>query len=655
MCGIAGFVTSDETQSANSLTASVKAMTDCLVHRGPDGEGITQAMPTGSGGHAVLGHRRLSIVDIAGGAQPMTCRAGKVWLTFNGEIYNFPELREQLVKLGYEFDTMSDTEVVLTAYRHYGQECVTMFNGMYSLAIWDCEKHHLFVARDAYGKKPFYYRLDDVGFQFASEIKAFAGEMGSLNLKLNEDVLRDCTLLRYAPDETTLFSNILKLEPGTRAVYDPASNTLEKFKYYSHPDAQQRVKKVVNNGHGDGPLHKQFLALLDDSVACRLNCDVPFGAFLSGGIDSTVIVALMSRHMPTPVKTFSVGFERKNLSELDSARLVADAYGTDHHERVIKPEDFIRYLPEAIFYRDGPVSEPSDIPILLLSGLAGEKVKMVLTGEGSDEVLGGYPKHVYEKYARYLALLPQPLKKVLRATVRARLPAKHEKVKCALNSLLADNTSDRMQRWFGSTDIEICDRLIATEVASAADQVGSKRFMYDGGSPLRNILAFDQSVWLPNNLLERGDRMTMAASLEARMPFLDTRLARFVSQLPDSHRVNGKKTKWILRQAANNIIPEKIIQRKKLGFKVPMEEWFRSSLSDYLHDLIVAPGASVSEYMAANVITRLFDEHRSSKQNHEKILWSLLNMEIWLRQINGTGLDWRSGLVSTSDQVSKVS
>ena len=654
MCGIAGIVTTDDTQSAEFLSARVKAMTDRIVHRGPDGEGLTQAMPCASGGHAVLGHRRLSIVDIAGGAQPMTCKAGNIWLTFNGEIYNFPQLRDDLINLGYEFDTLSDTEVVLTAYRHYGQDCVKLFNGMFSLAIWDCAKSHLFAARDAYGKKPFYYRLNEDGFQFASEIKAFAGHKATPCLKLNEDALPDCTLLRYAPGETTLYSDILKLEPGTCATYDPAQNTLKKFQFYIHPDSQPRAS-APGVSLAAGPLHEQFLTLLDDSVAARLNCDVPFGAFLSGGIDSTVIVALMSRHMPMPVKTFSVGFEQKNLSELDSARLVADTFGTDHHEKVIKPEDFISYLPDAIFFRDGPVSEPSDIPILLLSRLASEKVKMVLTGEGSDEVLGGYPKHVYEKYAGYSAVLPQAVKKALRASVRTRLPAKQEKIKCALNSLLADNTSSRMQRWFGSSDIEIRNRLHGLADSSNSDLSDNDRFLYRGGSPLRNILAFDQSVWLPNNLLERGDRMTMAASLEARMPFLDTRLAGFVSQLPDKHRVNGRKTKWILRQAANRIIPEKIIKRKKLGFKVPIEEWFRSSLSDYLHELIVAPGASLHEYMAADVVTSLFDEHQSAKQNHEKILWSLLNMEIWLRQINDAGPGRHVSPSSTTDQVSIVS
>lgn len=638
MCGIAGTVTPDGSRSSATLTALVKGMTDRLVHRGPDGEGMTQAMPTGTGGHVVLGHRRLSIVDIAGGAQPMASQDEKLWLTFNGEIYNFPDLRTQLSELGYVFETASDTEVVIAAYRHFGQDCVNMLNGMFSLALWDSEKNQLFIARDAYGKKPFYYRLNDEGLQFASEIKAFSGQTDTPDLELNHDALTDCTLLRYAPGETTLFNNILKLEPGTRAIYDPASNTLEKHRFYHHPDSQPRVDPPAAK-EGEGLVHEQFLALLDDSVASRLNCDVPFGAFLSGGIDSTVIVALMSRHMPEPVKTFSVGFEQKNLSELDSARLVADTFKTDHHERVIKPEDFIKYLPEAIFYRDGPVSEPSDIPILLLSRLASEKVKMVLTGEGSDEVLGGYPKHVVEKFAALTAPLPKPVKKALRASVRSRLPAKHEKIKCALTSLLADNASDRMQRWFGSTDIEIRDRLHATSHAPSSRLPDSDRFTYNGGSSLRNILAFDQSVWLPNNLLERGDRMTMAASLEARMPFLDIRLASFVSQLPDSYRVNKRTTKWILRQAANDIIPQKIIQRKKLGFKVPMEAWFRSSLSEYLHDFIVAPGAALHEYMAVDTITRLFEEHRSNKQNHEKILWSLLNMEIWLRQMNGKGIN----------------
>jgi len=641
MCGIAGIVTTYDVPSPAVIGARVKSMTDSLAHRGPDGEGITDAMPSGSGGSVVLGHRRLSIVDLAGGVQPMSCAADASWLTFNGEIYNFPALRQQLSDLGYRFDTHSDTEVVLAAYKHYGADCVRQFNGMFAFAIWDCETQTLFMARDAYGKKPFYYRLDDNGFQFASELKAFTADAHASAPEVNEATLRDCTLLRYAAGESTLLKSILKLDPGTFAIYNPAKNTLDKTRFYQHPDTQPRQDNAASI-EAEGPVHEQFLTLLDNAVACRLNCDVSFGAFLSGGIDSTVIVALMTRHMSTPVKTFSIGFEQKNLSELDSARLVADTYGTDHHEKVIQPEDFITYLPEAIYYRDGPVSEPSDVPILLLSRLASEKVKMVLTGEGSDEVLGGYPKHAYEQYAAYAAFIPRPMRKVLRSAVRHRLPVQHEKIKCALNSLLADSTTDRMQRWFGSTDLKICNALHGGTSPRSAETTEPGRFHYEGGSALRNILAFDQSVWLPNNLLERGDRMTMAASLEARMPFLDIRLAQFVSQLPDHYRVRGKRTKWILREAAKDIIPDKIIQRKKLGFKVPIEQWFRTSLSDYLHDLIAAPGACLHEYLDAAVIQKLFKEHLDNRQNHEKILWSLLNMEIWLRQMQGMEVDTHS-------------
>jgi len=654
MCGIAGIVTSDEAQSSQSSFAMVRRMTDSLAHRGPDGEGITSAMPTGSGGHVVLGHRRLSIVDIAGGGQPMKCSANELWLTFNGEIYNFKELRTQLIAAGYEFATHSDTEVVLAAYRHYGADCVKLFNGMFSLAIWDCEKHRLFMARDPFGKKPFFYRQDGKGFQFASEIKAFSALADSQKLVLDVAALKDCSMLRYVPGENTLFDKIYKLEPGTFAFYYPESRELQTNRFYHLPDSQPKHENQ-NANKGGNSTHKQFLALLDDCVASRINCDVPFGAFLSGGIDSTVVVALMSKHMTNPVKTFSIGFEQKELSELDSARLVADIFQTDHHEKVIKPEDFIAYLPEAIFYRDGPVSEPSDIPILLLSKMASLKVKMVLTGEGSDEVLGGYPKHAYEKYSTYTAFLPARIRKMLRKAVRLHLPARHEKIKCALISLLADSPSDRMQRWFGSTDLDIRDQLHTRWHQSSALQPNADRFQFAGGSALRNILAFDQSVWLPNNLLERGDRMTMAAGLEARMPFLDTRLAQFVSQLPDCYRVSGRTTKLILRNAAKEVIPEEIIQRKKLGFKVPMEEWFRSSLSDYLHGHIVAPGACLHEFMRADVIETLFDEHINRRQNNEKILWSLLNIELFLRQLDGTGIYKRKNTVFAPDQVSSTS
>lgn len=633
MCGIAGMVTTDGLHSAQALVSMVSRMTDKLAHRGPDGEGVTDAFRCGPNGHVVLGHRRLSIVDIAGGKQPMTCPRDRVWLTYNGEIYNFPTLRLRLIDLGYEFETESDTEVVLAAYRHFGVDCVDLFNGMFSMAIWDCDKNQLFLARDPYGKKPLYYRHDASGFQFASEIKAFAGLDDESRLTLDGKALKDCTLLRYVPGERTLYEGILKLEPGTSAIYDPASNTLDKSRYHHHPDSLPRTPGADPDPAASGSYKKQFLSLLDDSVSSRINCDVPYGAFLSGGIDSTIVVALMTKHMESPVKTFSIGFAQKNLSELDSARLVADTFSTDHHEKIIEPEDFIRYLPEAIYFRDGPVSEPSDVPILLLSRMASEKVKMVLTGEGSDEVLGGYPKHAFERYSTYSAIIPEPVKRALRKSIRSCLPARHEKIKCALTSLLADNSSERMQRWFGSTDIEICNSLHNVENNSDSKKADLSRFNYHGGSALRDILAFDQSVWLPNNLLERGDRMTMAASLEARMPFLDIRLAQFVSTLPDSYRVRGRTTKWILREAAADIIPKAIIDRKKLGFKVPIEEWFRTSLSGFLNESIVVPGALLHEFLAKDVIHTLYKDHLNGRQNHEKILWSLLNIEIWLQQL----------------------
>jgi len=634
MCGIAGILTTNSLRSSTSVISDVRYMTDKLAHRGPDGEGLTQALPTGTGGCVVLGHRRLSIVDIAGGAQPMSCPTDRYWITFNGEIYNFPKLRLQLIELDYEFKTNSDTEVVLTAFRHYGTDCFEMFNGMFSLAIWDSLKQKLYVARDAYGKKPFFYFHDASGIQFASEIKAFLNGTIDKNKTLNKEVLKDCSMLRYVPGEKTLVNQVLKIEPGTYAIYDPESNSLNKFRFYHYPDSK-RLHKNSNDSKDVGRIQKDFLSLLDDSVASRMNCDVPFGAFLSGGIDSAVVVALMSKHISTPVKTFSIGFEQKKYSELESAKMVADNYGTEHYERIIKAEDIIEFLPEAIYYRDGPVSEPSDVPILLLSRMASEKVKMVLTGEGSDEILGGYPKHVYEKYADYSEHLPIRFRRFLRASIRARIPAKHEKIKTALSSLLSDSNSDRMQRWFGSTDIEISDSLYIPLKHVKNEKQDGSRFEYEGESALRNILLFDQSVWLPNNLLERGDRMTMASGLEARMPFLDTRIAQFVSDLPDRFRVRGKTTKWILRQAAANIIPNEIIQRKKIGFKVPIEEWFRTNLSDYLHELIVTSDSRLHEHVNVNVVRRLFEEHVSERQNHEKILWSLLNMEIWLRQMDG--------------------
>jgi len=360
--------------------------------------------------------------------------------------------------------------------------------------------------------------------------------------------------------------------------------------------------------------------------------DVPFGAFLSGGLDSSTIVALMTRHN-THVKTFSVGFGEGGYSELAYANVVARHFGTNHHELIVNFDDIVANLPKLVAYRDAPVSEPSDIPIYMLAKEASKTVKMVLTGEGSDEILGGYPKHVFERFAQGYQLLPGMIRHNLIAPLTHSLPYEFRRAKTAITNLNIEDWRERYVRWFGALNHTEREKLSVLRMNGYDHGNDAPPFDSDPESTtLRRILYFDQTSWLPDNLLERGDRMTMAASIESRVPFLDHELAGYVSSLPDSYRVKGMKTKWILRQAGRSLIPDAILERPKVGFRVPVNEWFQGPLKEYLCDHLRGRESKTRRYFDPQVLDRMVDDHIDGRQNHEKLLWALLNLEIWHRQ-----------------------
>jgi asparagine synthase (glutamine-hydrolysing) len=376
---------------------------------------------------------------------------------------------------------------------------------------------------------------------------------------------------------------------------------------------------------------QEFSRRLEEAVRLQMVSDVPFGAFLSGGLDSSTIVGLMRRHNAR-VNTFSVGFGEGAYSELGYAAVVARHFGTTHHELVVTEQDVIDRLPGLIGYRDAPVSEPSDIPIHMLAREASRSVKMVLTGEGSDEILGGYPKHVVERYAGGYQWLPAPLRHGLIAPLAHALPYGCRRIKTAVTTLNIDDWRERYVRWFGALGPGERERLAAIRRPGAAPAAGPPFDAEPGGGRLRRLLYFDQTSWLPDNLLERADRMTMAASIEARVPFLDHELAAFVSSLPDSCRVRGWSTKWILRRAARNLLPGRILARPKVGFRVPVNLWFRGRMREFLVDHLQGPGSMTRHYYHPAALDGIVAGHVEGRQNHEKLLWSLLNLEIWHRQ-----------------------
>jgi asparagine synthase (glutamine-hydrolysing) len=621
MCGIAGFITN---RNSDGLGRDLREMARAIAHRGPDDEGFLETSTRDALYRVGLAHRRLSIIDLSTGHQPMSNEDGSVQIIFNGEIYNFQALRADLISRGYTFRTKSDTETIIHAYQEWGADCVSRFRGMFAFAMWDANYDRLFLARDRFGKKPLFLYQSDGTLAFASEIKAILKFPG-VSARVNHESLGDYFSYRYVPGPATLFAGIRKLQPGSYAVWE--RGTLTESRYFLPADGKSLRESAVPAD----PV-STFLQILDESVRIRMISDVPFGAFLSGGIDSSAVVGLMSKHSQLPIKTYSVGFSEAKYSELDYARTIATQFKTDHHELVIAQKHFLDNLPALVRYRDAPVAEPSDIPIYLLSVEARRTVKMVLTGEGSDEFLGGYPKHVYERYAAAYQKVPRFLRSRLIEPLSRSLPYGARRIKTAMFNLGIENRAERMPRWFGALSNRERDELL-NFAPGTLNLLDAPQFATEpGNSALRNILYFDQTSWLPDNLLERGDRMTMAASIEARMPFMDHELASYVSGLPDEWRVRGRQTKRILREAMKRLLPATILDRPKVGFRVPVNEWFRTDLSDYLRSHLSGPQSITRSYYRPAVLQRYLDEHQAGRQNHEKLLWTMLNLEIWHRE-----------------------
>jgi asparagine synthase (glutamine-hydrolysing) len=622
MCGIAGYFS---TRTREDLSQALHRMTDAIAHRGPDDLGYFESISADGRARVGLGHRRLSIIDLSTGHQPLGNADGSVQIVFNGEIYNFETLRAELSTRGHMFRTRSDTEVIVHAYEEWGTDCVRKLRGMFAFAIWDARRGRLFLARDRFGKKPLFIRSQNGLLLFGSEIKALL-QFPGLVPRVNRAALWDYFRYRYVPAPATLFADVRKLMPGSWLVCDADGATESRF--YLPPDGA----RPEGTPDCQDPVGR-FLGLLEESVRIRMISDVPFGAFLSGGIDSSAVVALMARHSSLPVKTFSVGFAETAYSELPHARTIAELFRTEHHELMVSQTNLLEHLPALTRFRDAPVAEPSDIPIYLLAREARRTVKMVQTGEGSDEMLGGYPKHVYETFAGPYQRPPRWLRHgVIEPAVQV-LPYRFRRAKTAIATLGIESWARRMPRWFGALTDADCARLL-TLPPPGDGQETVPLCAAPGDSPLRAILFFDQTSWLPDNLLERGDRMTMGASLEARMPFLDHELAAFVSALPDAWRVRGFTTKRILRLAMRRLLPARILQRPKVGFRVPVNEWFRTSMRDYLLSHLTGTDSRTRDYYHPGQLRRVLQEHVDGRHNHEKLLWCLLNLEIWQREFN---------------------
>lgn len=618
MCGIFGWMVEAGRAPGEAV---LRTLNDTLAHRGPDGSGLWLTQ-TADGNHQIaFGHRRLSIIDMAGGHQPMASADGRITVTFNGEIYNYIELREELRAAGHRFQTDSDTEVLIEAYRAWGPDCLTHLRGMFAFALFDADRQQVLVARDAFGKKPLFLAQSSGRIAFASEIAPLI-ELPGTDRSLDWSALDAFLIDRYVPGPATFFRGISKLPPGSFALW--TAGALIVRRYFTPPFAT--TEPDVQNFDEAVRL---FADAFDESVRLRMRSDAPFGAFLSGGLDSSMVVSAMARHSRAPVRTFAVGFVEAGYSELDHARKVAALFQTDHAECVITASDFLDAWPDALRHRGAPVSNTSDIPILLLSRLARESVKMVLTGEGADELLAGYPKHRAEHWlGLYHGLVPTVVHDRLVGPAIDALPYRMRRAKVLANALGERDSAVRMRRWFGGVSARECEALTGRAGGPGID---SFPFSMRGGSSLRRTLFFDQTSWLPDNLLERGDRMMMAASIEGRMPFMDVELARVVARFPDRFLVGHPKGKAVLRASAAKVLPASILGRRKVGFDVPISEWLRGPFRERLGDLLESEESETRRLLDRAEVDRLVHEHAEGRHDHRKVLWALCNLELFLR------------------------
>jgi asparagine synthase (glutamine-hydrolysing) len=620
MCGIAGRL--NFRSGAPVDEALVRAMCDLIAHRGPNGEGVYIDGPVG------FGHRRLAIIDLSpGGRQPMT-DDGRLWITFNGEIYNFLELRQELEGRGHRFRSQSDTEVILAAYRQWGIECLQRLRGMFALAIWDNADRQLFIARDRLGKKPLHYWLDQDGLAFASEPKAFLADPG-FDVRPDPVALSYYLSLQYVPAPMSAFTGVKKLPPGHYLTVRDSQVTVERYWRLKYTPK----RKLAEREAGD-----EMLARLREAVRLRLISDVPLGAFLSGGIDSGTVVALMSEF--GRVKTFSIGFEESRYNELDAARLIATRYRTDHHEFIVRP-DALSILPELVWHYNEPYGDSSAIPTFYLAQMTRQSVTVALTGDAGDENFAGYPRYQANALAARYDRLPQVLRRVLHAGAQ-RLPP-HSSIRLLSRAqrfaaVLAQPREQRYAQWMmhfrGPLKAEIMTPAFA-QAAAAGDPTGWLTSWYersDAPDFIDATLDVDVNSYLPEDLLVKVDIASMAYGLEARAPFLDHEFMEFVASLPSSLKLRGAEKKYLLKRAAAPLLPPEILTRPKMGFGVPIDVWFRGELRDFTRDLLLSRAARTRGCLQPAVVERLIDQHVAGTHSWHYLLWNLVMFEMWHQQ-----------------------
>jgi asparagine synthase (glutamine-hydrolysing) len=604
-------------------------MADRIAHRGPDGSGLF------CDDFVALGHRRLSIIDVAGGIQPMANEDGRLQIIYNGEIFNHADLRPDLEAAGHRYQTRCDTETVVHAYEQYGDDCVKRFRGMFAFALWDTQSHTLFCARDRLGIKPFYYWTDGVTFVFGSEIKALLVHP-VVRAKFNEAGLAEYLAFGYLSGEETMFQGIRKLMPGYTMKVELTPDrqlSISQKQYWDVPSPAKQGEK------DDRAWIEECRRRVEETVRMRLMSDVPLGMFLSGGIDSSTIAALMKRMVGSDqkVKTFSVGYSETEYSELGFAREFAAEIGTDHHEVTLGMDEFFNQLPSLIWHEDEPIVWPSSVSLYFVSKLAAEEVKVVLTGEGADELFGGYGRYQYhatnERHASAYGMLPDVLRKAVRNIV-------------AGSNLLPADVRRKVQHTVVGRELSFESLFLDNfySAFSADEQTGLTRTAYNAGSAYAEYMAYrskradadsltsllyaDQKTYLVE-LLMKQDQMSMACSIESRVPFLDHPLVEFAAQVPAHLKIRQGKGKYILRKAVEDLLPQTTLTRKKLGFPTPIKNWLVDRRANPLYAKLQEPDGFIASYLDMGRVKTLISQHRAGRIDGTDRIWRLLNLQFW--------------------------
>lgn len=623
MCGIVGFISKNKSLPTAEREILLDKMCKIITHRGPDEQGTIVKDA------AALGMRRLSIIDLKSGQQPIFDCAGNLAIVFNGEIYNYRQLKKELEARGHKFKTNSDTETIVHAYEEFGTDCVKHLRGMFAFAIYDFANESLFIARDRVGKKPLFYAKTNAGnFVFGSELKALL-EHGEISKEIDLSALDAYLNFGYVPEEFCIFKDVRKLAPGSFLIYKNGEVKTEKYWDFEY------------SGVSGVKTEAEYIEILrekiKEAVKIRLISEVPLGAFLSGGVDSSSIVGMMSQVLETPVKTFSIGFNEDSFNELKFARVAAKHFNTEHHEFIVTP-DLVEIVDELVWHFDEPFADSSALPTFMVSKMARDFVTVVLSGDGGDELFAGYTRYVTDKKRSGFASLPKFVRRNVLQKISENLPHSAKGKNFLYNSSL-----DAVERYIDS--VSHFSKLNRKELYAAEFRAklngnfGKASDLYReiadsvlSENATDKLLYLDSKTYLPSDILTKVDRMTMATSLEARVPLLDHELIEFVETIPAELKLKGLETKYIFKKAMEGIVPNEILYREKQGFGVPIGEWINSQLKARIHETLLEKKTLERGYFDEKYIRILLDEHTRNRRDHSHSLWILWMLELWHRE-----------------------